>query len=258
MAINYASKYAQKIDEKFARESMTSAAVNNDYDFVGVKTVNVYSVPTAEMNDYSVSGTSRYGTPQEIENTVQEMTMTRDRSFTFTIDRGTYNDTQMSNAAGAALQRQIREVVVPEIDKYRFGKICEGAKTTVTGKVTKANAYDAFLTGATTLIENNVPLVGSCAFVSSDFYKNIKEDSSFIRNGDMSQEILIKGQVGTIDGIPLLRLNCRNTKSTIIRRESTAGWLKAECIMTHLCLKIKRVRFMCLKLPNKNRSERLC
>ena len=90
MAINYASKYAQKIDEKFARESMTSAAVNNDYDFVGVKTVNVYSVPTAVMNDYSVSGTSRYGTPQEIENTVQEMTMTRDRSFTFTIDRGTY------------------------------------------------------------------------------------------------------------------------------------------------------------------------
>lgn len=204
MAINYASKYAQKIDEKFARESMTSAAVNNDYDFVGVKTVNVYSVPTAVMNDYSVSGTSRYGTPQEIENTVQEMTMTRDRSFTFTIDRGTYNDTQMSNAAGAALQRQIREVVVPEIDKYRFGKICDGAKTTVTGKVTKANAYDAFLTGATTLIENNVPLVGSCAFVSSDFYKNIKEDSSFIRNGDMSQEILIKGQVGTIDGIPLI------------------------------------------------------
>ena len=93
---------------------------------------------------------------------------------------------------------------MPEIDKYRFGKICEGAKTTVTGKVTKANAYDAFLTGATTLIENNVPLVGSCAFVSSDFYKNIKEDSSFIRNGDMSQEILIKGQVGTIDGIPLI------------------------------------------------------
>lgn len=149
---------------------MTSAAVNNDYDFVGVKTVNVYSVPTAVMNDYSVSGTSRYGTPQEIENTVQEMTMTRDRSFTFTIDRGTYNDTQMSNAAGAALQRQIREVVVPEIDKYRFGKnLRRGKKTTVTGKVTKANAYDAFLTGATTLIENNVPLVGSCAFVSSDF-----------------------------------------------------------------------------------------
>ena len=204
MAINYASKYAQKIDEKFARESMTSPAVNNDYDFVGVKTVNVYSVPTAPMNDYSVTGTSRYGTPQELDNTVQELTMSMDRSFTFTIDRGTYNDTQMSNAAGAALQRQLREVVVPEIDKYRFGKIVEGAGTTVTGTISKTTAYDAFITGASELIENNVPLTGCTAFVSSNFYKNIKEDSSFIRNGDMSQDILIKGQVGTIDGIPVI------------------------------------------------------
>ena len=54
MAINYASKYAQKIDEKFARESMTSAAVNNDYDFVGVKTVNVYSVPTADERLFGI------------------------------------------------------------------------------------------------------------------------------------------------------------------------------------------------------------
>ena len=127
-----------------------------------------------------------------------------DRSFTFTIDRGTYNDTQMSNAAGAALQRQLREVVVPEIDKYRFGKIVEGAGTTVTGTISKTTAYDAFLTGASELIENNVPLTGCTAFVSSNFYKNIKEDSSFIRNGDMSQDILIKGQVGTIDGIPVI------------------------------------------------------
>lgn len=204
MAINYASKYAQKIDEKFTRESMTSQAVNNDYDFVGAKTVNVYSIPTAEMNDYSVSGTSRYGTPTELDNTVQEMTMSRDRSFTFTIDRGTYNDTQMSNAAGAALQRQLREVVIPEIDKYRFSKICAGAGTTKTGTVSKTTAYDSFLTGAAVLIENNVPLSGCCAFVSPNFYKCIKEDSSFIRNGDMSQEILIKGQVGSVDGIPVV------------------------------------------------------
>ncbi len=204
MAINYASKYAQKIDEKFARESMTSSAVNNDYDFVGVKTVNVYSIPTAQMNDYSAAGSSRYGTPQELENTVQELTMSRDRSFTFTIDRGTYNDTQMSNAAGAALQRQLREVVIPEIDKYRFEKICAGAGTVATGTISKTTAYDAFLTGAAQLIENNVPLTGLTAFVSSNFYKNIKEDSSFIRNGDIAQKMLIKGQVGTIDGIPVI------------------------------------------------------
>ena len=204
MAINYASKYAQKIDEKFARESMTTAAVNDDYDFVGVKTVNVYKIPTAQMNDYTATGTSRYGTPAELENTVQELTMSRDRSFTFTIDRGTYPDTQMANAAGAALQRQIREVVVPEIDKYRFEKICEGAGKIETGSLSATLAYDAFLKGASELIENNVPLAGCAAFVSSDFYRYIKEDSSFIKNGDASQEILVKGQIGTVDGIPVI------------------------------------------------------
>ena len=49
MAVNYASKYAAKIDERFSREALSAAAINNDYDFVGTKTVNVYSVPTADM-----------------------------------------------------------------------------------------------------------------------------------------------------------------------------------------------------------------
>ena len=49
MAINYASKYAKAIDERFSKESMSNAVVNQNFDFVGVKTVNVYSVPTAAM-----------------------------------------------------------------------------------------------------------------------------------------------------------------------------------------------------------------
>ena len=119
MAINYASKYAAQIDERFSREAFSTGAVNQDYDFVGVKTVNVYSIPTAKMNDYSRTGANRYGTPEELENSVQELTMSQDRSFTFTIDRGNYTDTQMVNAAGAALQRQLREVVVQRFAQVR-------------------------------------------------------------------------------------------------------------------------------------------
>ncbi len=204
MAINYASKYAQKIDERFSREALSSAAVNSDYDFAGVKTVNVYSVPTAEMNDYSRTGANRYGTPSEIENNVQEMEMKKDRSFTFTIDRGSFNDTQMANAAGAALQRQIREMVVPEIDTYRFKVICDSAGTTKTETLTKSDAYDAFLTAAAALIDANVPVTECAAFVSSGYYKLIKEDASFIRSGDMAQQMLVKGQVGMIDGIAVI------------------------------------------------------
>lgn len=203
MAINYASKYAKAIDERFSKESMSNAVVNQNFDFVGVKTVNVYSVPTAAMNDYTKEGSNRYGTPKELENTVQELTMNQDRSFTFTIDKGNYNDTQMINSAGSALQRQIREVIVPEIDTYRFAKICASAGQTATGAITKENAYSAFLDGTSFLIEKNVP-EGKVAIVSTEFFKLIKQDDSFIKQGDIAQNIAIKGQVGMVDGIPIV------------------------------------------------------
>lgn len=204
MAINYASKYSQKIDERFTREALSSAGVNNDYDFVGVKTVNVYSIPTAAMNNYSRTGTSRYGTPSEMENSVQELTVTQDRSFTFAIDRGNYNDTQMANAAGLALQRQIQEVIIPEIDKYRFAKMVQSVTTPATGAVTAKNAHSLLLDATTALIDNNIPISGCTAFVSTSFFRNIKQDASFVKNGDASQEMLVKGQVGVIDGVPIV------------------------------------------------------
>lgn len=203
MAINYASKYASQIDERFSKEAMSNPVVNQDFDFVGVKTVHVYSVPTAQMHDYTKSGVSRYGTPEELENSVQELTMSQDRSFTFTIDRGNYTDTQMINSAGAALQRQLREVVIPEVDIYRFAKICASAGIVASGAVTKDNAYDVFLDGTTALMDNKVPLNGAVAYVSSAFYKLIKLDPSFIKQSDVAQDIAIKGQIGMVDGIPV-------------------------------------------------------
>lgn len=202
MAVNYASKYAQKIDEKFSMEALTEVAVNRDYDFVGTKTVNVYSIPTAPMNDYSRSGDKRYGTPAELQNNVQELTLSKDRSFTFTIDRGNHDDTQMSSDAGAALQRQLREVVIPEIDKYRLEKMAENVS--VEENITDKNAYDEFLNGASAMINAMVSSEECNAFVSSDFYKSIKRDSTFVKNGDLSQDMLVKGQVGIVDGIKII------------------------------------------------------
>ena len=64
MAVNYASKYAEKIDERFSLGLLTEGAVNQDYEWIGVETVNVYSVPTVAMGNYATSGSNRYGTPE--------------------------------------------------------------------------------------------------------------------------------------------------------------------------------------------------
>lgn len=48
------------------------------------------------MNDYKLSGSNHYGDPDELGNNTQEMTLKQDRSFTFTIDRKSHDDTQMA------------------------------------------------------------------------------------------------------------------------------------------------------------------
>lgn len=113
MAVNYAEKYSPIVDERFTIGPLTSGMTNNEYDWVGVETVRVYSIPTAEMNNYSLTGSSRYGSPAELENAVQEMKVAQDRSFTFTIDRKSRDDTVFTMEAGRALRRQIDEVIIP-------------------------------------------------------------------------------------------------------------------------------------------------
>jgi N4-gp56 family major capsid protein len=204
MALNYAEKYSAQIDERFKQGSITAPAINNNYDFVGVKTVKVYSIPTADMNDYTRTGASRYGTPTDLQDSIQEMTLSKDRAFTFTIDRGDNLDQMMIKDAGAALQRQLDEVVIPEIDIYRLGVIAAGAKNTATAAITKANAYSAFLDGVEKLTDELAPLGGRIAYVSSAFYKYIKQDPSFIQASDIAQNMLLRGQLGMVDGIPII------------------------------------------------------
>ena len=118
MAINLATKYAKKVAERFYQESLTESSFskNLDAEFVGVKTVIVPSVDVVAMNDYKRTGANRYGEPEDLQDTKQEFTMTKDRSFTFVIDKGDNMEQNMIKNAGKAIARQLREVVTPEID----------------------------------------------------------------------------------------------------------------------------------------------
>lgn len=208
MAVNYAKKYSPNVDERFKLGSLTAGIVNNNYDWIGVETVKVFSIPTVAMNDYSLTGASRYGTPSELGNEEQEMKIAEDRSFTFTIDRKSYDDTMMTMEAGRALRRQIDEVVIPEVDTYRIGKLVSGADTShvlKTTAVTKANAYEMFLSVQELLDDDKVPQGGRICLCTPGYYKLLKLDENFIKKGDMAQQIALSGLVGEVDGVPVVK-----------------------------------------------------
>lgn len=202
MAITYASKYSSKVDERFKLASVTEAAINREYDFVGVNAVNVYSIPTVALGNYTLTGANRYGTPAELQNAVQTLVMSQDKSFTFTIDKKSEDDTVGAMAAGAALRRETDEVIIPTVDKYRIAAMVSGAGTTVTAAL--GNAYEQFLDGQNVLLENSAPTTGRISYVSPAFYKAIKLDPSFMKASDVAQNMLVTGSVGMVDGVNII------------------------------------------------------
>lgn len=210
MAVNLAEKYAAKVDERFKLKSLTEAFVNHDYTWEGVKTLHVYSIPTVALNDYDrTASANRYGTPAELQDTEKDYTLTQDKGFTFIIDKGNNVDQMNVKGAGKALQREIDEVIVPTKDAYRLGVIAAGAVAagnTATGAINTSNAYSRFLDGQKALDNKKVPTAGRVAAIGATFYSMIKQDSTFIKSGDMSQKMLVNGQVGEIDGVKLIRV----------------------------------------------------
>lgn len=204
--IDYAKQYSGIIDEKIKEGAKTDSLVNKDFDFVGAKTVSVQTVSTATMNDYKRTGANRYGEVQELDVTSQEMTMSKDRSFTFAIDKMDTDETKRALEAGKALARQLREVVIPEIDTYRFSKLVEGAGTTKTLALDGSNIYTSITEATAALDDAEVPEGGRILVVNPTTYKLIKDSTDFVLDTEIGQEIKIRGFVGELDGMPVLKV----------------------------------------------------
>ena len=56
------------------------------------------------------------------------------------------------------------------------------------------------------LDEAKVPTENRIFYTTPAFYKNIKQDESFIKSGDISQKMLIKNQVGEVDGVKMVKI----------------------------------------------------
>lgn len=209
MAIELATKYSTQVDETIRKGLLSTAGTNNDVDFVGAQTVKIYSMGVAPLNDYNVDGgMQRYGTPVELQDTTQEMKMTQQKSFTFTIDKTHAADSPEGiRDAGRALQRQIDQAIIPEIDRYRFAKFAEEAGTKNFTAITSDNAYAAFVAANTAITDEEIPTEGRVAFCSSDFIGSLKNDGNFTKANDLAQDrIIFKGMVGDCDGVSIIQV----------------------------------------------------
>lgn len=206
MAQNLATKYSPKVVERFRAKSQTEGSFSVEYDWNGVNSINVYSIGTATMNDYTRSGQSRYGLVTEVDTTVQNLPLSRDRSFTKSIDRRNKDESQGAQEAGRFLKTQMDEVITPEIDVYRLAALSTAATANSayvnTAATTKDTAYVDFLAANSFMTARKVPLSGRTAWMTSAFYAFLKQ-SGFVVASEIAMNDRKSGDLGMVDGVPV-------------------------------------------------------
>lgn len=214
MAINLVTTFKPLVDEKFTTASKKSLLTNTDFDWTGAHTVKVYKISTSAMNDYGRTGPaqgnwSRYGAVASLDAVTEEFTLKKDRSFTFAIDKLDTDETAQQLQAASALERQLREVVIPEVDAYTYGVMCANAGTApapAAKALTATNIYAEILAGSETLDNAEVPETGRVLVVTPATYALMKKSKDIIMETDIGSDLRLKGVIGMLDGMSVQKI----------------------------------------------------
>lgn len=214
MAQNLASTYQDSIDEVFRLSSVTDVIANKGIrlNYQGVNSVSIYGVATVAEGNYTRSGSNRFGSLAELDTTKQTFVLSQDKSFTYSIDRGNYEDSMMVTEAGSTLKRQIEVVCVPNTDIYRLTTlmayaVANSQMATNTGTTsTSSTAYTKFLDMQSKLDDLFVPAKGRIAFVTPAYASFLKLDANFTKPSDLVAKNLISGQIGEVDGVKIVKV----------------------------------------------------
>lgn len=210
MAIQLATKFLPYVDEIFTTESKKSILTNSDFDWSGAHTVKVYKVTTALMNDYNRNGEnkgSRYGNVQSLNATTEEFMLKKDRSFTFEIDKLDEEETASQLEAGKALARQLREVVIPEVDKYIYGVMTENAGNKPDAiELNEENIYSNIIKANAELDESEAPETGRILIVTPTTYLLMKRCPEIEMVTEIGNDMRIRGVIAMIDGCSVIKV----------------------------------------------------
>lgn len=212
MSIALATKFAPYTDELFKAESKRTLCTNTDYDWTGAHTVKVWKISTSELNDYarnvdenSDATFSRYGAIYDLAAQTEELLLKKDRSFIFNVDKLDTDETARQVEASKALARELREVVIPEIDTYTYGVMAAGAGNTEYGELDADGVYSAILDGSETLDDAEVPDTERVLIVCPAVYTLLKSAKQF-DNTDVGAEMRKLGVVGILDGMAVVKV----------------------------------------------------
>lgn len=225
--IGYARAYMEMLDGIYKANSTTAIleTADNQYRWSTQSANSVYiRTHSADgMGTYSRSGGYVAG-----DNDIAWV------AYTFAQDRGRkYNldtmDAQEAKTTVMELMAEIQRVnIVPEIDAYRFSKICSLCSLDASVNLTVDTAINALDTGIQVLDDAESPIDSRVLFVSNEMYKLMKGSGEFF-NIRIAQDMnsKINRTIETFDGMPLIRVPSARFKSAFTFYDGTTGGQEA-------------------------------
>lgn len=239
MAINLLTTFSKDIQTIFVRESLVASKISSDFKFMGAKTVEVLTPVTQEMNDYKRTGTNRYGDPKEMEDIVQELTCTQDKSFSITIDKGNYHDQGMLKKAARMLGLQMKERAIPLQDQYMLAKLANDAGTIIGNgtKLTKSNIVEQISLGTQALDDAEVPAENRTLFINSANYRLLRHSDEFMKVENLADKSLSKGVVALYDNMQVVKVPAgrwpKNLNFLIVHKNAAVAPVKLDEAKIH-------------------------
>ncbi len=205
MAINLATKFESKTSNLVKARRKSKEFTNQDWSWDGVNAIIVSTLTDPVMGNYDpAAAANRYGSASEVEDTQQTWTLTRDRSWTKTMDKKNQQDAMMIRKPGSYLAQATKNVLVPEIDTYIFQSIATTAAVynrddiAADTATTASNAWTNLTLIGADITDNEAPEEGRIAAMTAAYYNFLKQ-SGMVLASDIGQNIRQSGDLGTVD-----------------------------------------------------------
>ena len=199
MSINLHEAYSDTLNQAWLHNSYLKGKLNAPYSLEGVKSLTITSMISQALNDYTRSGTERFGTLTEVQDTIQTLTMRKDRAWTKSLDRGNLSDQQWVKKVADFLNLQLKQQVIPEQDKWGFRRLgFDAGYSVIQAAVSASNILGFIQTARTQMVNNGVPEDGRYLAIPSTYSNHLRNTTSFLTLDKIAQPVLTKGVIGML------------------------------------------------------------
>lgn len=212
--VNYITNMVPVLDEIYKKGALTTVL-----DYAGPLVRETANAKTIQIAKRTLQGLGDYGRKNggsgypsgDVALTWETHTFSQDRARSFEVDR-LDNDETGEAIFGSAISiggQLMKEKIAPEVDAYRFAKMCQtSGALTVTGATLSASTVKAAIdAGIEAMNDKEVDEEGRILFVSNSVYNFMKNSNFFTYNlqADPSNGS-VSTRIAEYEGMPVVKV----------------------------------------------------